>query len=129
MPPGEYHVTWSPGVNAEGLNASCTTTISHPCPFITYTTRFHDNGTQFVWDQATGGTDEAGISAENRLPWVDKREYLTDGSLYLESRGDDGGLRLQATLPAAPDGWAGTVSWDLFTVAGRTDFKVTVSNR
>lgn len=126
---GEYTVRWAPGVNDHGYQAICTTVVSHPCPFLTYTTRFHDDGTHFVWDMATGGTDEAGVAAENRAPWLDAASYDADGGLVLAARGDDGGLRLAATLTPTADGWGGTISWDLFTVAGRTDFAVTVSQR
>lgn len=130
---GPHEVQWDRvGRNVDGIagerDVDCTTLISHPCPFITYTRRV-TLGPSFslTWDDATGGTDGAGVSAERRAPWVDELQLDADGALVIAERGDDGGLRHEAHLAAAPDGgWGGDVEWSLFTVAGETTFHVEV---
>lgn len=126
---GPHTVRWSRvGANVDGQRESaieCTETISHPCPFLTYTRRL-TIGDAITWDDATGGTDLAGVTAERRAPWVDELE-LDGGAIVLESRGDDGGLRLPARLEPTADGWSGDVAWNLFTEAGETTFHVEVT--
>lgn len=131
--PNVYAVTWAQSGRSDSIGVpdpvTCTTTISHPCPFLLYTTSLTiaPDGSTFTWGDAHGGTDGAGVSAENRLPWVDPQTFATDGALELEERGDDGGLRFAAKLePTADGGWAGSATWALFTVAGKTTFDVTI---
>lgn len=132
--PNVYAVTWSHSGRSDSRGVPdpvmCTTTISHPCPFLLYTTTLTiaPDGSTFTWGDAHGGTDGAGVTAEHRLPWVDPQMFDADGAIDLEERGDDGGLRHLAHLaPTADGGWAGSVTWSLFTVAGNTTFEVTIS--
>lgn len=110
----------SPGVPDP---VACTDVISHPCPFVLYTHTLVLDGHQATWTDASGGTDQAGVAAEDRLPWVDTVTSGEDGSLTFDQRGDDGGLRHEFTLaPDGEDGFAADVTWNLFTVAGATTF-------
>lgn len=127
----EFDVTWSMSGTSDSRGVpdpvQCTETISHPCPFLLYTRTLRLEGARAIWMDATGGTDEAGVAAEDRQPWVDTVTF--DGGLALPDRGDDGGLRHAVTLTSAPDGYEGNVAWTLFTVAGTTTFHVRATRR
>lgn len=106
----------------------CTDTISHPCPFLLYTQTLFVAHTRAVWKDATGGTDEAGVKAEDRPAWVDEVSFV-DGAIVIPQRGDDGGLRHEAVLTPTSTGYEGEIAWTLFTVAGTTTFHVTLARR
>lgn len=118
-------VTWSLDGESTSLGAiECTDVISHPCPFLLYTHTLKCDGVRCSWMDATGGTDQAGVRAEDRLPWDDTATVGADGSITFGQRGDDGGLRHEFVLARTDTGYAGDATWNLFTVAGATTFHI-----
>lgn len=128
----ELDVTWSMVGTSDSRGVpdpvQCTDVISHPCPFLLYTRTLSIAGTRGTWTDATGGKDEAGVLAENRLPWIDELAIGPDG-ITVPQRGDDGGLRHEAVLAKTRSGYEGDVAWNLFTVAGTTRFHVEIARR
>lgn len=128
----ELAVTWSMVGDSDSRGVpdpvQCTETISHPCPFLLYTRTLVLEHTRATWKDATGGVDEAGVQAEDRLPWIDDVSF-ENGELVIPERGDDGGLRRLATLQQTPTGYEGDVAWTLFTVAGTTTFHVELTRK
>ena len=128
------HITWSTGhSDSPGVPAPvvCTTEISHPCPFLLYTTTFavDADSSTITWGDPMGGVDAAGYTAEHRGPVAESVMVdPTTGNVELPQHGDDGGFRHAATLILMPGGgYEGDITWTLFTVAGNTTFHVTVN--
>ena len=127
-------LSWTDGVSANTRAALAVSTtpvvcghlISHPCPFITFTKVLGIEGVSAVFGSATGGSDNNGVPAENHLPWTEP--FVLDGyDMILDSRGDDGGLRLDVRLSPFQGGYAGDFDYLLFNIPGYTRFHVMLS--
>ena len=119
------------GTTTDGT-VECTTTISHPCSFITYTRELvvSDDAASILWTDASNGSDLNGRTAATELPWIDPLELDDAGAIVLHQRGDDGGLRHDAHLaPDGAGGYSGDVTWSLFNVPAYTTFSVTIAQR
>lgn len=131
-------ITWSTGTSdSPGVPAPviCTDIVSHPCPWLLYTkTAIVDEAAHtFTWTDASGGANDIGVDASAYPDVVENMvtsasaSTLIIGTIKLPQRGDDGGLRHALALtPTADGGWAGDVTWTLFTVAGNTTFHLVV---
>lgn len=121
-----YHVTWTSALACDPAM------VSHPCPFVTFTQMLTLNPIAASTDRVTGAgelalTWWAADVPGDRGPDPDLESSGADGSIVLAAQGDDGGERQPATLAPTKDGYAGDVSWLLFTVAGMTVFHVEVT--
>ena len=127
------HITWSTGhSDSPGVPAPvvCTTEISHPCPFLLYTTTFavDADSSTITWGDPMGGVGDNGFTAEQRGAVTEAVAIdQATGDITLPMHGDDGGLRHTATIILAADGgYEGDITWTLVTVAGSTTFHVKV---
>ncbi len=126
----ELTAHWSAGVNR--ICADCTPravvvcdhVVSHPCPYLAFTTRLGIEGDEVVFGSATGGSSYTGIPAENMVPSRDPLEIDDAGDLIMPERGDDGGLRHAWALHETETGYVGDVQYTLFNVPGWTTFHV-----
>lgn len=100
----------------------CGDTISHPCPWLVHTTMMIE-GTTATSTPIPDATalDPNGYPTDHRPALVEDIVAASDGRVILAQRGDDAGLRLEATLD--PE-LGGDVSYLLFNVAGTTTFHV-----
>lgn len=129
-PSNVHPIQWSAGTSdsiGEPDPIACGQTVSHPCPWLLFTTTLgielgHDGTATLTWGDATGGTDPNGLDASHRGELVEAVDLNAGGLLVLPSRGDDGGLRRATTLPL--DG--GDITWTLFNVAGNTTFHLQI---
>lgn len=117
------------GFASERREVECGEVVSHPCPWIMFTTRLLVDGDALMFGSATGGSDVNGVPAANRDPDVEalSLDGLDGLELTFKQRGDDGGLRHAWRLLPTDDGYAGDVDYFLFTVAGWTRFRVTAT--
>lgn len=124
-----HEVTWTSSLTCAGMP------VSHPCPYTTYASLVTFN---VIPNNASPGThDDADRVA---LTWwgaedvvggdsgsVEEVAHQTIvGDIELAEIGDGAGERLAATLTKNDHGYAGDVTWELFTVAGMTTFHLAV---
>lgn len=109
-------IIWSDGYNDSSIqgafDVTCGDVESHPCPRLLFETHL-------VLDL---GALTATWSGDAHAPVTEAITLDDSGNPVLPQHGDDGGLRLLATL--GPGG--GDVSWDLFVVPGETTFHLTL---
>ena len=129
-----HAITWSQGrSDSPGVPGPvvCTTEISHPCPFLLYTTTFVvDTDTSTItWGDPTGGVGDNGFTAEQRGPVTEPVTVdLATGDVTLVMHGDDGGLRHTAIIThTSNEGYEGDITWTLDTIAGNTTFHLQVN--
>lgn len=118
-----YNVTWTSALTCPADS------VSHPCPYLTYSQLVTLNPVTDTTDRVTGASKVAltwwaADVPGDRGPVPDLAMLNADGSIGLVTQGDDGGERQAATLAPTKDGYAGDVSWLLFNVAGMTTFHI-----
>lgn len=129
--PGDYKVTWSVGHSSEpgSPDVPCGAELAHPCSYMLFARTFTiaDDGSAFVWRNATGAKDTLGNPVGQAEPVVEPQTFAADGSIMLAMRGDESGERRAAMLKPTANGYAGDVTWSLFTVGGNTTFHVVLA--
>jgi hypothetical protein len=135
QPGDELVAHWSAGVNSLCADCApravvlCDHVVSHPCPYLAFTTRLGIEGDEVVFGSATGGATITGIPAENMVPSRDPLELDDAGDMLLPQRGDDGGLRHPWMLHPTATGYVGDLEYTLDNVAGWTTFHVELAWR
>lgn len=124
-----HDVTWSSSLACDPAS------VSHPCPYLTFSTLVTFNVIPETVSETRADATRIALTwwgstvTGDRGPVEEVAHHDLAGDLEIDTKGDDAGLRMAATIIETPDGYAGDVSWELDIVPGVTTFHLEIAGR